>query len=345
MAGANRSKERRGRTMGIRNGKGGVMGSIVLAEGNAKALFAPAGQEPASDADLVRLVDPRTPLVSPFDYAVTRGDGVFEATTVWKGFPVSLENHLHRLAHSAAMMDMPAPNETAFRRAIDVMSAAYDDPQPGPLLRILVSRGMDRDTGVGLATAGEGDAGPHVWMFLDPQGAQHSVAPITMATLSRGYRSDIAGRAPWLLNGAKTLSYAINMAAHRECDRRGVDDALFVTEDGFTLECPNSSIVARYGDELVTPDPSIGILHGTTQREMFAYAMQEGGRARYLRRLPLAQLREADRLYMVHGGWVIPVRELDGRAYDVDTAEIDAVNDAIHAGRTHDDALEVGPGL
>ena len=57
----------------------------------------------------------------------------------------------------------------------------------------------------------------------------------------------------------------------------------------------------------------------------------------------VGELREADRLYMVHGGWVIPVNELDGKAYAVDMAEIAAINDAIHTGRTHDDALGIGP--
>lgn len=114
------------------------------------------------------------------------------------------------------------------------------------------------------------------------------------------------------------------------------------SEDGYTLECPNSSIVARYGDTLITPDPRIGILHGTSQREMFAWALQEGQNTQY-KKLPFAELREADRLYMVHGGWVIPVNELDGKAYAVDMAEIAAINDAIHTGRTHNDALGIGP--
>lgn len=46
---------------------------------------------------------------------------------------------------------------------------------------------------------------------------------------------------------------------------------------------------------------------------------------------------------MTHGGWVIPISEIDGRALVVDTAQIQAVNDAIHSGRTHDDALGIGP--
>ncbi|EFA22097.1 aminodeoxychorismate lyase [Bifidobacterium gallicum] len=313
------------------------MNSIVLAMGNGKAMF---GDEKVSDSELLTFVDPHGANINAFDLSVLRGDGIFEATTVWKGYPVSLENHLRRLANSAAMMDMPTPNMDALTRGVEQVIEQYDDPEPGPLLRIIVSRGLDEGTGVGKAA----QRVPTVFMFLDAKGTLHETDPISMASMTRGYPSDITSRAPWLLNGAKTLSYAFNCAVHRECDRRGVGDAVLYTEDGYTMECPNSSIVARYGDMFVTPDPSIGILHGTSQRELFAWAQQEGKKITY-RKLPIEELRDADRLYMAHGGWVIPVNELDERSYDYDAAEIEAMNDAIHTGRTHDDALNIAPSM
>ncbi|KAB7789482.1 aminodeoxychorismate lyase [Bifidobacterium cebidarum] len=318
------------------------MGSIVLGMVNGALMFGNEDVSNVPDSDLIALVDPESANINAFDLSVLRGDGIFEATTVWKGFPVSLENHLRRLAHSAALMDLPKPNITALTRAVKQLIAAYDDPEPGPLLRIIVSRGLDQETGIGRAAAAAGDNQPTVFMFIDAKGALHETDPISMASMTRGYPSDITARAPWLLNGAKTLSYAFNCAVHRECARRGVGDAVLYTEDGYTLECPNSSIVARYGDRLITPDPRIGILHGTSQRELFAWALQEGQHAHY-KKLPIAELREADRLYMVHGGWVIPVNALDGKAYDYDSAEIQTINAAIHDGRTHDDALAIGP--
>ena len=317
------------------------MTAIVLALGNAKALFAPEGTSVQdSDSDLVRILEPHGQCVSAFDLSVLRGDGIFEATTVWRGYSVSLENHLRRLADSSRLMDLPVPNQTAFTAAVKKVIAEYDDSEPGPLLRILVSRGLDPATGIGAEHAATN--APSVWIFLDGRGTPHSTTPVKLTSLSRGYASDVTAQAPWLLNGAKTLSYAINQSMHRECDRRGVDDALSFTTDGFTLECPNSSIVAQYDDRFVTPDPRIGILNGTSQRECFSWARQQGYAIQY-RKLPLAELREADHLYMTHGGWVIPVRALDGHDYDVDAKQIEEINDAIHTGRTHDDALSIAP--
>lgn len=312
------------------------MSSIVLGVGNGKTLF--GGTSVAPDEDLIRFVDPADSIINAFDLSVLRGDGIFEATTVWKGFPVSLENHLKRLAQSAKLMDMPEPNIPALIRAVELVINQYDDPEPGPMLRIIVSRGLDPDTGVGKAA----DRTPTIFIFLDAKGTLHSLEPITMASMTRGYPSDITARAPWLLNGAKTLSYAFNCAVHRECARRKVGDAILYTEDGYTLECPNSSIVARYDDEFITPDPRIGILNGTSQREMFAWALQEGYKAIY-KKLPIDELCEADSLYMTHGGWAIPISEIDGRSLIVDAEQIQAINDAIHSGRTHGDALKIGP--
>lgn len=317
------------------------MTAIVLAVGNAEALFAPNGTPTAVPrTDLVHVIDPDDRCVSSFDLSVLRGDGIFEATTVWRGYPISMENHLRRLADSARLMNMPEPNTQAFIDAADEVIAHYDDPEPGPLLRILISRGLDPSTGVGARSATVGT--PSVWIFLDGRGTLHSLDPIALTSLNRGCPSDITPKAPWLLNGAKTLSYAVNQAMHRECDRRGVDDAVTFTTDGFTLECPNSSIVAQFGDRFVTPDPRIGILNGTSQRELFAWAREEGSSIAY-RKLPLAELREADRLFITHGGWVVPVRALDGRDYTVDAEQITRINDAIHAGRTHDDAMTISP--
>lgn len=313
------------------------MSPIVLAVGNGKTLFGGAGVAP--DADLVRFVDPESPIINAFDLCELRGDGIFEATTVWKGFPVSLENHLKRLANSARPVDMPEPNIPALTRAVQLVIDQYDDPEPGPMLRIIVSRGLDPDTGVGKAA----DRTPTVYIFLDAKGTLHSLEPITMASMTRGYPSDITARAPWLLNGAKTLSYAFNCAAAprmRPPWRRRRDSV-----HGGRLHDGMPGIRRLWhamAISFVTPDPRIGILNGTSQREMFAWALEEGKKAEY-RKLPIAELRRSGQ--PVHDARrMVDSDQRDRRALAaVDAAEIQAINDAIHSGRTHEDALKIGP--
>lgn len=145
-------------------------------------------------------------------------------------------------------------------------------------------------------------------------------AGIDVVTLSRGVASDVTRSAPWLLPGAKSLSYAVNRAAMREAARRGADDVLFVSTDGHALEGPSSSLIARIGGVLVTPHPDEGVLPGTTQADVFAWAEAHGGRTQ-VRPVPASELADADALWLVASGRLCsPIRSLDGRPYAVDAA-------------------------
>ena len=62
-------------------------------------------------------------------------------------------------------------------------------------------------------------------------------------TLARGLPADGVADMPWLLAGAKTLSYAVNMAALRHAERHGAGDVIFVSSDGHVLEGPRSTVV------------------------------------------------------------------------------------------------------
>ena len=108
-------------------------------------------------------MNPAAVNISAFDLSVLRGDGIFEATTVFKGFPISLENHLRRLSDSAWLMDLPTPNIAAITRGIEKVMSAYD-AEPAPLLGIIVSRGLDQETGIGKAAAASGNTAPTIFI-------------------------------------------------------------------------------------------------------------------------------------------------------------------------------------
>ena len=141
-----------------------------------------------------------------------------------------------------------------------------------------------------------------------------------VVTLDRGYSLDVAERAPWLLLGAKTLSYAVNMAALREAHRRGADDAIFLSSDGFVLEAPTASLILRFGDRFVTPAPSGGILQGTTQLSVYEYLEGRGFEAGY-EQVPASRIAEADAAWLVSSvRLAAPIAAVDDRPLPVDHA-------------------------
>lgn len=262
-----------------------------------------------------RLVDPDAAVVGVLDLGVTRGDGVFETAGVAAGRAQSLEAHLARLARSAALLELPEPDLDAWRATVFAVAERLAG-LPEAFVKLVYTRGVE---GTGTTTG---------WV-LGQASPDHSAARrdgIGVAVLDRGVAHDAAGTAPWLLLGAKTLSYAVNMAALREARRRGADDALFVSSDGYLLEGPTSSLLVKQGDRLVTPSPSLGILAGTTQAEAFRFARGLGMTTSY-ELLPREALDTADALWLVSSVRnAAPLRVVDGVERPVDAALTEQLN-------------------
>jgi 4-amino-4-deoxychorismate lyase len=171
----------------------------------------------------------------------------------------------------------------------------------------------------------EGTDRPTGWVYgaPSPDYTRQRTEGVRVVMLDRGYRHDIEGTSPWLLAGAKTLSYAVNRAVAREAARRNADDVIFVSSDGYVLEGPTSTVVFRRGDSLLTPGTGLGILDGTTQANVFRYAEGLGMTTGFELATPEA-LREADAAWLVSSvRLAAPVRELDGKPLYVD-AELSA---------------------
>lgn len=244
------------------------------------------------------------------DLGVTRGDGVFETIAVIDGHPQALEAHLERLAHSAALLDLPHPAVDVWRAAVLAGIEDYRSRNDGDeelFAKLILTRGVE---GTGRASG---------WLFVD-QGEDFSAARlgIRVVTLDRGYRHDVAETSPWLLQGAKTLSYAINRAAQREAVRRGADDVIFVSADGFALEGPTSNVVLLDGNTIRTPQTDQGILAGTTQAAVFEFFAARGFDTEY-RHITADELRAADALWLVSSvRQAAPITALDDKPFPVD---------------------------
>ncbi|MDH6237886.1 aminodeoxychorismate lyase [Cryobacterium sp. CG_9.6] len=272
--------------------------------------------------DTFHEMDSAAPALRVGELSAQRGDGIFETLSVVNGHPQEVEPHIARLRDSAEICDLPVPNPAQWRAAIAYAVARL--PQQGELaLKFVLSRGV------------ESGPAPTAWLHATRAadfGAVRATG-VRVVTLDRGYPRGVAERAPWLLMGAKTLSYAINMAALREATRRGADDTIFVTTDGYVMEGPTSSVIVRIDGVYVTPAPNGAILHGTTQQSLFEYLRAQGVPVEY-RDVTLSELREADASWLVSSvRLAVSVTTLDGAPMRTDFAVSNEFNSYL-LGRT-----------
>jgi 4-amino-4-deoxychorismate lyase len=235
------------------------------------------------------------PVLHADDEALLRGRAAFETLRVYGGRPFRLPDHLERMQASAARLGVPWPG------------------------------GFEALAAEALAAAGKPDA--VLRLYLTP-GREGSGRPVSMALVSglpadleerraRGLRLisllGVRAEAPWLLGGVKSTSYAVNMAAESEARARGLDDAVFVRDDGIVLEGPVTNMWWRRGSTLYTPSLDLGILAGVTRAALIesapgaGYEVAEGA-------YPLDELLGAEEAFTTSSvREVLPVVEVDRR--------------------------------
>ncbi|MCR8672018.1 aminotransferase class IV [Agrococcus sp. HG114] len=256
------------------------------------------------------LADVAAPLIRADDLGVVRGDGVFDATLARRTADGAVEvrdreAHLERLARSAAILQLPEPDRAGFGRAIDALVAAWDfAAQPEAIIRLVLTRGPE--------SGGE----PTAFALMSPLSAaalREREQGVAITLLGRGHDGDEVAAMPWLLPGAKSLSYSINMAAKRHAAQHGFDDVVFVAPSGQLLEGPTSTLVIDRGGRLLTP-PQDGILASLTLEHLMRAAPAEGLEVVF-ERLEPDDLRAADGAWLLSSGRLVAaVTSVDGHA-------------------------------
>jgi 4-amino-4-deoxychorismate lyase len=241
------------------------------------------------------VVDPDEPVLHADDEALLRGRAAFETMRVYGGRPFRLDEHLERLAASAARIGLE-PLEAAELRALSEAALARAGEREA-VLRLLWTPGREGGRPLALALVSS----------LPPQFDAWRERGIRLISLL-----GVKAEAPWLLGGVKSTSYAVNMAAEAEAQRRGADDALFVDGDGIVLEGPVTNAWWRRGSTLFTPALGLGILAGVTRAALLevapglGYTVEEGT-------FSLTDLAAAEEAFTSSSvREVLPVVELDG---------------------------------
>lgn len=255
------------------------------------------------------------PIAFADDLGLTRGDGCFDATLVFAadGGPrrvLHLGRHVARLGRSASALSIDSPPPRAWTSLAEEAVAHPSAPPQESMLKLVLSRGRE-DHGGGLLG--------YLTITPLPASSLQARRGIDVATMSRGHASDAFTDAPWLLGGVKSIAYAINLAAKREAERRGAQEALFVSTDGFALEAPTASLIVRRGNDLSsTPTGATGVLASITVETVFEAARVQGLTTQH-RLVRPQEVLDADGSWLVSSvRGVAPIRTLDGHAVPLD---------------------------
>jgi branched-chain amino acid aminotransferase len=173
---------------------------------------------------------------------VLTGTGVFESMKVLRGEAFALRRHLARLARSAAIVDLPVPDDSTLREAVNAVLADWTD---ATRVRITIAAG---------------------------RGAEAPPTTIVHAERTEPWPADAhVVVSPWVRNerapsaGAKTTSYVDNVLARRDAVARGADEALLCDTQGHLSEGTASNVFVVVDGRLCTPSLANGCLGGMTR--------------------------------------------------------------------------------
>jgi len=245
------------------------------------------------------LVDPDEARVGLTTHALHYGSGVFEGIRAYAtrdGAAVfRLAEHLERMRKGAALLGI-----------------AFDAAIATDAILATLRANRQRDAYVRpLAWVGAGGFGLDV-----ADHAQHLMVATTPTTVHLGGVRARLGVSPWRRNPARSLpplklcgAYVNSILAKREAKSRGYDEALFVDDDGFVVECTGANVFAVSGDRIVAIEHA-DALPGITRDTLVALSGAE------CRAMSLAELRDADEVFVCGtAAEVAPIASLEGREY------------------------------
>lgn len=153
------------------------------------------------------------------DRGLAYGDGVFRTVRVISGRALAWHDHLERLAHDCAALDLDTPDANDLARDRAHLFAAGEDG----VFKIIVTRGS-AGRGYTPATTGRSRriVSAHALAGAPPDTLQLARSSITLACQPR-------------LAGVKHLNRLEQVLARAECERLGVSDAWMMDDHGFVI--------------------------------------------------------------------------------------------------------------
>jgi branched-chain amino acid aminotransferase len=211
--------------------------------------------------------------VSVFDHGFLYGDGVFEGIKAYNGRIFALDEHVDRFYESAQSIQLELPlSRNEMKEAI----------------LETVRRNNLRDAYIRpVASRGKGALG------LDPRSCKRATVVIIVDAEIR-HPEDTGGASlsqkgikvittAFRRNGPDVLSprvkstnYLNNILAKLQANAVGVQDAIFLNEQGFVCELTGDNLFMVKNSRVITPPLSFGILDGVTRRVILRLTKEMG---------------------------------------------------------------------
>jgi len=235
--------------------------------------------------------------VSVEDRGFQFADGIYEVAKIFDGKLIDLDRHLARLENSARMLELPLPMPL---------------PELGRTCRDLHARSGIED-GVFYLQVTRG-ACPRV--HAAPPGLEPTLV-MTTRRLSRPLPEKITAitvpNNRWKMCACKAIALLPTVLAKHAAVKAGVNEAIFVGDDGLVLEGASDNVFCVKDGVLHTPPADGRILEGITRGRVLELAEERGIEVR-VAPLPLDEFRAADEVFLTSSVLtVVPVVALDGR--------------------------------
>ncbi|MBI2874831.1 MAG: aminotransferase class IV [Firmicutes bacterium] len=206
--------------------------------------------------------------------AFLHGFSLFE-TMLWHGRGIfGLDAHLERLLASGKTLGFfsnpPWPKEYLRAAIMETAGAALAGGETALRIRLTAARGSYERDGEWHAVV---TADPYPAFAAGPGSTPYdSDQPVAWKAVLSPFCLDPASP----LSGHKTGNHLLFQIACQDALRRGADEAVILTNEGFVAEGSRSNIFLVSAGELVTPPLALGVLPGITRAAIFRVARDLG---------------------------------------------------------------------
>jgi 4-amino-4-deoxychorismate lyase len=242
--------------------------------------------------------------LDPLDRGLQYGDGLFETIALFDGRLRFLDRHLERLAEGARRLRFPAPDVATLRAELDMAASG----QVRAVLKLLLTRGTGPR---GYGPPAKAEPTRIVASFPWPA-ARKEALRVAWCRTRLGRNAALAG--------LKHLNRLEQVLARSEWDDGDQDEGLMQDELGNVVSATQANLFARIDGGWVTPELSACGVAGIMRRAFVGWCAAKGQPV-IERALTRAEVQGATSLLLTNAVMgAMPVRELAGRALEVDAA-------------------------